>query len=104
MLPGGRRSSANPKLAGASPRADTFSGNSAPHIPGPEIGSIRTNSGLSLTAPDFRQATSASAPHGSTSAELKNPGPQPASDTRTKGPAEIKPTPRVIRARSTNLF
>ena len=102
-LAGGRNSSAKPKVALASPNAATLSGNCAPHMPGPEIGSIRTSSGPSLTAPDFRHATSASARHGSRSA-WKSPRPQPANETRTKEPTRYKRTPRVIRARSTNLF
>ena len=69
-IAGGRRlSSAKPKLLMFSPSAATFSGYSAPHTPGPAIGSIRTSSALSLTAPDFRQAISASARHGSRSAD-----------------------------------
>ena len=35
---------------------------------------------------------------------LKNPRPQPAKETRTKEPTRYKRTPRVIRARSANLF
>src|SRR6267154_4081392 len=104
MFAGGRKSSsAKPNEPEASPSAATFSGYSAPHTPGPEIGSIRTTSRLSLTAPDFRHATSASARHGSRSAE-KNPRPQPANETRTKEPTRYKRTPRVMAARSTNLF
>src|SRR3982074_2596130 len=104
MLAGGRRlSSAKPKLLLLSPSAATLSGYSAPQTPGPEIGLIRTSSAFSLTAPDFRQAISASARHGSRPAE-KNPRPQPASETRTKEPTRYKRTPRVIRARSANLF
>src|SRR6202140_1846963 len=72
-------------------------------MPGPEIGSMRTMAALSLTVPDFRHAISASARPGSRSAE-KNPRPQPANDTRTKEPTRYKRTPRIIRARSTNLF
>src|ERR1700704_4234683 len=34
----------------------------------------------------------------------QTPGPQPASETRTKEPTRYKRTPRVIHARSTNLF
>src|SRR4030081_1679668 len=104
MLAGGRRSSAKPKLLLLSPSAATLSGYSAPQTPGPEIGLIRTSSAFSLTAPDFRQAISASARHGSRSADWKSPRPQPASETRTKEPTRYKRTPRVIRARSTNLF
>src|SRR3954463_14467626 len=96
MPAGGRNSSAKPKLPLLSPSAATFNGNSAPQMPGPEIGLIRISSGVSLTAPDFKQAISASARHGSRSAE-KNPRPQPASDTRTKEPTRYKRTPRVIR-------
>src|SRR6202163_904251 len=104
MFPGGRgTSSAKPKLPLLSPSAATLSGYSAPQMPGPEIGLIRARSAFSLTAPDFRQAISASARHGSRSAE-KNPRPQPASETRTKEPARYKRTPRVIRAGSVNLF
>src|SRR6267143_1462090 len=103
MSTDGRGSSANPKLPLLSPSAATLSGYSAPQTPGPEIGLIRTSSALSLTAPDFRHATSASARHGSRSA-VKNPRPQPASETRTKEPTRYKRTPRVIHARSTNLF
>src|SRR5262249_60721530 len=83
--------------------APTFSGYSAPHTPGPEIGSTRTTSRLSFTAPDFRHATSASARHGSRSA-WKNPRPQPASETRTREPTRYKRTPRAIGASSANLF
>src|SRR6202158_2147073 len=104
MLPGGRSSSANPNVALLSPSAATLSGYSAPQTPGPEIGSIRTSSAFSLTAPDFRQAISASARHGSRSSDWKNPRPQPANETRTKEPTRYKRTPRVIRARSANLF
>ena len=51
-IPGGRRSSsAKPKLLLLSPSAATLSGYSAPHTPGPEIGSIRTSSAFSLTRP-----------------------------------------------------
>src|SRR5450631_2946954 len=64
-------------------------------MPGPEIGSIRTRSGPSFTAPDFRHAISASARQGSRSAE-KNPRPHPTSETRTKEPTRYKQTPRVI--------
>src|SRR5277367_6426483 len=97
MFPGGRRSSsAKPKLPLLSPNAATLSGNSAPQTPGPEIGLIRTRSGPSFTAPDFRHATSASARHGSRSSE-KNPRPHPASDTRTKEPTRYQQTPRVMR-------
>src|SRR6266705_548369 len=104
MVVGGRGlSSAKPTLPLLSPSAATLSGYSAPQTPGPEIGLIRTNSALSLTAPDFRHAISASARHGSRSA-VKNPRPQPTSETRTKEPTRYKRTPRVIRARSTNLF
>src|ERR1700754_4885920 len=104
MLAGGRScSSAKPKVLLASPSAATFSGYCAPQTPGPEIGSTRTTSRLSLIAPDFRHATSASARHGSRSAE-KKPRPQPARETRTKEPTRYKRTPRVIRAGSTNLF
>jgi hypothetical protein len=66
-------------------------------MPGPEIGSMRTISALSFTAPDFRHAISASARQGSRSAE-KNPWPQPASETRTKEPTRYQRTPRIIRA------
>src|SRR6202022_1991820 len=104
MLAGGRNSSAKPKLPLLSPSAATLSGYSAPQTPGPDIGSIRTSSAFSLTAPDFRHAISASARHGSRSADWKNPRPQPANETRTKEPTRYKPTPRVIRAGSTNLF
>src|ERR1700722_5818727 len=105
MLAGGRRSSsANPNEPLLSPSAATLSGNSAPQTPGPEIGSIRTRSALSWTAPDFRHAISASARHGSRSSDQKNPRPQPANETSTKEPTRYKQTPRVIRARSTNLF
>src|ERR1019366_5376335 len=104
MLPGGRSSSAKPKLPLLSPSAATLSGNSAPQTPGPEIGSIRTSSAFSLTAPDFRHAISASARHGSRPADSKNPRPQPANETRTKEPTRYKRTPRIIRARSTNFF
>src|SRR3954463_16821366 len=104
MLPGGRSSSsAKPKLPALSPSAATLSGYSAPQTPGPEIGLIRTNSALSFTAPDFRQAISASVRHGSRSAE-KNPRPQPTNETRTKEPTRDKRTPRVIHAGSTNIF
>src|ERR1700723_3268551 len=104
MDAGGRRSSsAKPKLAEFSPSAETLSGKSAPHAPGPEIGLIRTRSGPSLTLPDFRHAISASARHGSRSSE-KNPWPHPASDTRTKEPTRYQQTPRVMRRISTNLF
>src|SRR5258707_2256752 len=72
-------------------------------MPGREIGLIRTRSAFSLTAPDFRQPISASARHGSRSAE-KNPRPQPANETRTKEPTRYKRTPRVIRAGWANLF
>ena len=41
----------------------------APQMPGPEIGLIRTRSAFSLTAPDLRQAISASVRHGSRSAD-----------------------------------
>src|SRR5262249_52703230 len=102
---GGRRSSsAKPYIEEASPSAATFSGNSAPHMPGPAIGSMRTTSALSLTAPDFRQAISASARQGSRSADWKNPRPQPANETRTTEPTRYKRTPRVIRARSANYL
>src|SRR3984893_858282 len=104
MPAGGRISSAKPKLPLLSPSAATLSGYSAPQTPGPEIGLIRTNSAFSLTAPDFRHAISASARHGSRSADGKNPRPQPASETRTKEPTRYKRTRRVIHARSTNLF
>src|SRR5881394_4385359 len=105
MLAGGRRlSSAKPKLPPLSPSAATLSGYSAPQTPGPEIGLIRTRSAVSLTAPDFRHAISASARHGSRSADWKNPRPQPANDTRTKEPTRYKRTPRVIPATSANLF
>src|SRR6266513_6445729 len=104
MLAGGRRlSSAKPNVPLLSPSAATLSGYSAPQTPGPEIGLIRTSSPFSLMAPDFRQAISASARHGSRSAE-KNPRPQPANETRTKEPARYKRTPRVIHAGSTNIF
>src|ERR1700744_1344194 len=97
MVPGGRRSSSEkPKLAELSPSAKTFKGMSAPQAPGPEIGLIRTRSGPSLTTPDFRQAISASARHGSRSSE-KNPRPHPASETRTKEPTRYQQTPRVMR-------
>src|SRR5580693_7825216 len=70
MFAGGRRSSsAKPKLPLLSPNAATLSGNSAPQIPGPEIGLMRTTSALSLTAPDFRHAISASARRGSAVAD-----------------------------------
>src|ERR1700676_1306677 len=101
MFPGGLSSSAKPKLELLSPRAATLSGYSAPQAPGPEIGLIRTRSGPSLTAPDFRHAISASARHGSRSPE-KNPRPQPANDTRTKEPTRYQRTPRVMRRISTN--
>src|SRR3954453_14303679 len=103
MLPGGRNSSAKPKLPLLSPSAATLSGYSAPQTPGPEIGLIRTSSGVSLTAPDFRHAISASARHGSRSAE-KNPRPQPARETRTKEPTRYKQTPRPISTGSANIF
>ena len=104
MFPEGRNSSFRKlKLPLLSPNTATLSGNSAPQTPGPEIGLIRTSSALSLTAPDFKQAISASARHGSRSAE-KNPRPHPASETRTKEPTTNKQTPRVIRADSTNLL
>jgi hypothetical protein len=57
---GGRRaqlSSAKPKLLLASPMAATFSGYRRRTDAGPEIGSTRTMSVLSFTAPDFRHAT-----------------------------------------------
>jgi len=38
-------------------------------MPGPAIGSMRTTSAVSFTAPDFMQAISASARHGSRSAD-----------------------------------
>src|SRR3954463_15940713 len=100
MLAGGRRlSSAKPNVPLLSPSAATFSGYSAPQTPGPEIGLIRTSSAFSLTAPDFRQASSASARHGSRSADWKKPRPQPANETRTKEPTRYKRTPRVMRER-----
>src|ERR1700756_440301 len=105
MGAGGLKSlSAQPKLLLLSPSAETLSGNSAPQTPGPEIGSIRTRSALSFTAPDFRHATSASARHGSRSSNWKNPRPQPANDTRTREPTRYKRTLRVIHATSTNLL
>src|SRR5436189_2018024 len=104
MVVGGRGlSSAKPTLPPLSPSAATLSGYSAPQTPGPEIGLIRTSSAVSLTTPDFRHAISASARHGSRSAE-KNPRPQPANETRTKEPTRYKRTPRVIHAGSTNIF
>src|SRR5579863_6669374 len=104
MAAGGRRSSsAKPNVEEPSPSAETFSGKSAPQAPGPEIGSIRTISGPSLTLPDFRHATSASARHGSRSSE-KNPRPQPASETRTTEPTRYQQASRVMRRTSTNLF
>src|ERR1700742_1133701 len=96
-------SSAKPKLAELSPSAETFKGKSAPQTPGPEIGLIRTRSGPSLTAPDFKQAISASARPGSRSSD-QNPWPQPANDTRTKEPTRYNQTPRVMRRTSANLF
>src|SRR5262245_5456575 len=99
MSAGGRRlSSAKPKLEELSPKAATLSGKSAPQTPGPEIGEIRTRSGVSFTTPDFRQAISASARQGSRSA-WKKPRPQPASETRTKEPTRYKRTPRVMPRR-----
>src|ERR1700761_2866512 len=73
-------------------------------MPGPEIGSMRTTSALSLTAPDFRQAISASPRQGSRSADWKNPRPQPANETRTTEPTRYKRTPRAIRARWANYL
>src|SRR6201995_1368519 len=73
-------------------------------MPGPEIGSMRATSALSLTAPDFRHAISASPRHGSRSADWKNPRPQPANETRTTEPTRYKRTPRAIRARSANYL
>src|SRR3981189_1504630 len=104
MVVGGRGlSTAKPTLPLLSPSAATLSGYSAPQTPGPEIGLIRITSALSLTAPDFRHAISASARHGSRSAE-KNPRPQPANETRKKEPTRYKRTPCVICAGSANLF
>ena len=103
MLAGGRRSSAYPRLPLASPSAATLSGNSAPQTPGPAIGSMRTSSAVSFTAPDFRHAFSASALQGSRSA-VKKPRPQPASETRIREPTRYKQTPRVIRASSPKII
>jgi len=52
-----------------SPSADTRSGKSAPQIPGPLIAEMRTRSGVSFTAPELMQATSASRRHASRSPE-----------------------------------
>src|SRR3954470_17479990 len=104
MLLGGRNSSAKPKLPLASPSAATFSGYSAPQTPGPEIGLIRTRSAFSFTAPDLRHATSASARHGSRSADWKKPRPQPANETRTKEPTRTQETPRAITREPDRIY
>jgi hypothetical protein len=67
MLFGGRRGSSLYPSGALPPSADTRSGKSAPHIPGPLIGEMRTRSGVSVTAPELRQATSASRRHASRS-------------------------------------
>src|SRR5918993_2823499 len=77
------------------PSAATFSGNSAPQAPGPEIGEMRVSIAVSFTEPDFMQAASASARQGSRSA-VKKPRPQPASDTRTSEPKRYQKTLRVM--------
>ena len=67
MLLGGRNGSSSYPSGALSPSADTRSGKSAPHIPGPLIADMRTRSGVSLTAPELMQATSASRRHASRS-------------------------------------
>ena len=70
MSDGGRRSS--PNASGMLiPNDDTFNGKSAPQAPGPLIGSMRTFPTLSLTAPELRQAISASRRQGSRSAKKR---------------------------------
>src|SRR4029453_15247513 len=81
-----------------SPKAVTLRGNSAPHMPGPSIGSMRTTSAPILTVPDFMQATSASWRHGARSPDIK-PRAQPASASSTPAPARQKATPLFMLAK-----
>ena len=67
ILLGGRGGSSLYPSGALSPSADTRSGKSAPQIPGPLIGEMRTRSGVSLTAPDLMHAASASRRHASRS-------------------------------------
>ncbi len=68
-------------MAGASgsPSAETLSGKSAPHMPGPSIGSICTTPEPTFTSPDFRQLTSASWRQAARSPVFHIMRPQPAS-------------------------
>ena len=79
----------NSRAALPSPRAETRSGKSAPHMPGPRIALMRTMPAPSLTVPALMHCTSASCRHGSRSAK-KLPPLQPASTPRT--PRTTKPT------------
>src|SRR5262245_44183957 len=81
-----------------SPNAATLSGKSAPHIPGPSIGSMRTTLAPILTEPDFMQATSASCLQGARSPNMK-PRPQPASASSTPAPTRQNPAPFFMLAK-----
>ena len=74
--------------------AATFNGKSAPQMPGPEIGSMRTSDAPSFTCPDFRQATSASCRQGSRSANIILP--QAARPRTTREPTRYRATPRAM--------
>src|SRR5262249_33940149 len=93
---GGLSSSAYPKGA-LSPRLDTLKGTSAPHIPGPRMGSRRTMPAPSLTVPALRHASSASCRHASRSAK-KPPPVQPASTASTPTSAELPQYQRLPHA------
>src|SRR5262245_23487112 len=81
-----------------SPNAATLSGKSAPHIPGPSIGSMRTTLAPILTEPDFMQATSASCLQSARSPNMK-PRPQPASASSTPAPTRQNPAPFFMLAK-----
>ena len=74
-------------MAVLSPKSATLSGKSAPHLPGPSIGCICSMPTPILTAPDLRQATSASCRQDARSPNCRKLRPQPASASSSTVPA-----------------
>ena len=87
-----------------SPSNDTLSGKSAPHMPGPSIGSIRTTPAPSLTAPDCRHVTSASCRQEARSPKCRKLRPQPASASSSSAPPQIETSPTLHTRENASSF
>ena len=87
----GRRHSS---CAGASPSAVTLSGKSAPHMPGPSIGSI-LRADADLDRARFQAGDFGIVPPGARSPSMEKLRPQPASASSTSAPAMEKPQPTL---------